>query len=85
MFDTELDFFIENQEELVKSYDGKILAIKGREIIGVYDNYLEAYLETRKKHKPGTFAIQKCIAGPDAYTITIATRGLIINEKAENN
>lgn len=73
MLEDELDFFIANQVELVKQYDGKILVIKNKAVIGVYDNVLEAYLEAQKENELGTFMIQPCAKGPDAYTVTIST------------
>ncbi len=78
MFEEELKFFIANQEHLVDQYHGKVLAIKGREVLGVYSNPLEALLQTQKDHAPGTFMIQPCSPGPDAYTVTISTNDLFI-------
>ena len=78
MFEKELDFFIENQKELVKKYNGKVLAIKEQEIIGIYNTPLEAYIEAQKEHELGTFAIQPCRPGPEAYTITMSTQGLFV-------
>jgi hypothetical protein len=72
MFQNELEFFIANQEQLVKEHFGKVLVIKGHEIIGVYEHPLDAYLETQKEHKLGTFMIQPCQPGPEAYSVTIA-------------
>lgn len=37
-----------------EKYQGKVLVIKGKEILGVYDTPLEAYLETQKRYEPGT-------------------------------
>jgi hypothetical protein len=71
MFETELDFFITNQDQLVERYKDKVLVIKGAEIIGIYSTALEAYLESQKKHAVGTFMIQPCTPGPDAYTVTL--------------
>lgn len=71
MFKDELEFFITNQNELVKQYVGKVLVIKGQEILGVYDTTLQAYLETQKQHTLGTFMIQPCEPGPDAYSVTL--------------
>jgi len=73
MFSEELDFFIANQDELVKEHRGKFLAIKGREILGVYSSAIEAYQATRVNHELGSFMIQPCEAGVDAYTVTIAS------------
>lgn len=71
MLVNELNFFIRNQEELVKNYRGKVLVIQGDQIIATYGNHVDAYFETIKTHAPGTFAIQHCEAGPEAYTVTI--------------
>jgi hypothetical protein len=79
MFEKELNFFIKNQEEFIKKYNGKVLALKEEAVIGVYDTPLQAYTEAQKEHKLGTFAIQPCRPGPEAYTVTIATRGLFVN------
>lgn len=73
MFDDELSYFKEHQEELVSRHNGRVLALQGQEVIGVYDDALTAYLETSKRHPPGSFMIQSCSPGPSAYTVTIAT------------
>ena len=78
MFKTELAYFIEHQEELVKQHNGKILALKGQEILGIYDTPLQAYIEIQKEHKPGTFAIQVCRPGPGAYTVTMSPGFLFV-------
>ena len=77
MFTEELEFFVTNQNILVEQYGGKFLVIKGKTIIGVYSSALEAYFNTQKTHKLGTFMIQPCEPGPDAYTVTIASANLI--------
>ncbi len=71
MFDKELAFFITNQKELVQKYDGKVLIIRGDGIAGVYDSALEAYVAAQREFLPGTFMIQPCAPGPEAYTVTI--------------
>jgi hypothetical protein len=71
MFKRELNFFIKNQERLVKQYPGKALAIKGTEVLGVYDSPLQAYLEAQRKRQLGSVMIQVCLPGPEAYTVTV--------------
>ncbi len=71
MFDQELAFFIAHQSELVAKYRGKILVIRGERVEGVYATTLEAYLSAQTKFAAGTFMIQPCEPGPDAYTVTI--------------
>lgn len=72
----QLAYFIEHQDELVRLYNGKVLVIKELEVVGVYDTALQAYLEAKRLHPLGTFMIQPCQPGPEAYTVTITTRGL---------
>lgn len=71
MFEKELEYFIVNQDRLVKEHLGKVLVIKGKEILGIYDTDLEAYLKTQQEHSLGTFMLQPCKPGPDAYTVKI--------------
>jgi hypothetical protein len=73
MFEEELKYFITNQNELVEKYGGKVLVLQGRKVLGAYPNLMEAYTTALKEHQPGTFMIQKCEPGPDAYTVTIAS------------
>jgi hypothetical protein len=71
MFKEELNFFIKNQDRLVQQHPGKALAIKGEDILGVYDSPLEAYLEMQREHQLGSVMIQLCLPGPEAYTVII--------------
>ena len=77
MFDEELEYFISNQEELVREHGGKFLIIKGKAIVGVHSSALKAYLAAIKSHEPGSFMVQRCIPGPGAYTVTIASANLV--------
>lgn len=70
-FEKDLNFFIANQESLVSEYNGKVLVIKNQNVIGVYENILEAYLKTQENHQLGTFTIQPCFPGKDAYTVLL--------------
>lgn len=76
MFTEELSFFIANQDQLVREYQGKTLVLKGQKVIGVYPDALTAYLEAQKEHPLGSFMIQSCIPGPEAYTVTISSTAL---------
>lgn len=72
-FSEELDFFISNQEKLIKEFLGKVLVLKGKKVIGVYPNVLSAYIETQKELPLGSFMIQPCVPGPEAYTVIISS------------
>jgi len=70
----EFKYYVANQDELVKKHNGKVLVIKDRTVIGVYDSQMQALLETKKTHRLGTFLIQKCEPGHESYTQTFHSR-----------
>lgn len=72
MFETELKFFIDNQTELVRKYQGKFLVIVRSELIGAFPSPLAAYEAAQAKYEKGTFVIQPCVSGPAAYTIELS-------------
>ncbi|MDR1358847.1 MAG: hypothetical protein LBJ48_05795 [Coriobacteriales bacterium] len=77
LLEKELEYFKKNQDNLVKKYNGKILVLHNQEVVGIFDNNLQAYQDAKKHFKPGTFMIQKCIPGSEAYTVHISTLGII--------
>lgn len=74
MLKKEFDFYLANQEELLKKYQGKFIVIKEEKVIGVFDSELEAYSSTIKTEEAGTFLIQECQPGNENYTQTFRTR-----------
>jgi hypothetical protein len=77
MFNQEFKFFIDNQDRLVQQYGGKILIIKGESVIGVFDNVMDAYKNLQEEGQLGKAMIQSCIAGKDAYTLSVTSVGVI--------
>lgn len=78
MFERELTYFREHQEELVGRYSGKVLVLSGEDVKGAYDSPIEAYTAARKDAPDGGFMLQPCMPGPDAYTVRISTIGAIL-------
>lgn len=74
MLQQEFQYYLDNQENLVKEFNGKVLVIIGEEIVGVYNTETEAYFESIKKYEPGTFLVQQCTPGNDSYTQTFHSR-----------
>lgn len=70
-------FYLEHQEEFVKKYNNKHIVIKDFKVIGAYDSYENAYFETIKTNELGTFIIQLCTPGNDAYTQIFHTTRVI--------
>lgn len=58
MLKKEYEYFRNHEKEFIDKYDGKTIVIKDNSVIGVHDNEKEAYFETIKAHKMGTFLIQ---------------------------
>jgi len=68
MFETENKFYQDNRDIIREKYIGKAIAIVGETIIGAYNNIGEAYAETLKSKKPGTFCLKNIPVDPnDAY------------------
>lgn len=78
MFDKELKFFIDNQSKLVQQYAGKCLVLQGNSVVAAYDSALEAYTQSKKTMKLGSFMIQPCFDGADAYTVSISSANRIM-------
>ncbi len=69
MLDKEFKYFLDNQDELVKKYNGKFIVIRDKEVIGAYDTFVDAYFITQERGtKLGTFLIQQCLPGEKCYT-----------------
>jgi hypothetical protein len=79
MLDKEFKYFVDHQNELNQKYNGRYIVIKDENVIGDYANELVAYTETSKHHKVGTFLIQLCIPGTQAYTQTFHSRVYLVN------
>lgn len=71
MLRDEFHWFIDNQDELVRRHNGKVLVIKNREVVGTYNSEPEAYWDATTKHELGSFLIQRCEPGRSAYTVSI--------------
>lgn len=74
MLEKEFQFYLDHQADLVKKYNGKHIVIQGDQVIGAYDSEIDAYTETSKTHALGTFLIQYCTKGEQAYTQNFSSR-----------
>jgi hypothetical protein len=70
----EFNYYLEHQAELVGRYNGRVIVIKGGQVIGDYDDELEAVKQTSREHEMGTFLVQKCEAGTESYTQNFHSR-----------
>lgn len=66
----EFEFYLERQGELVSRYRGKFVVIRDGEVIGAYDDEIEAIEKTAQRFPLGSFLVQKCEPGADSHTQT---------------
>lgn len=69
MLEREFQYYFDHQEELVKKYNGEVLAIIGENVVGAYNSDTETLTETTKTNELRIFLIQKCTQGEEAYTM----------------
>ena len=64
----DFEYFLKNMSTFYKKYSKKFLAIKGQNVIGIYDTFDNALDNTLKTEQPGTFLIQKCVKNKEEMT-----------------
>lgn len=69
MLEKEFNFYVTHQGDLVQKYKGKHIVIVDDKVVGVYDDDLKAYLESKEKYGLGHFLIQLVGPGEENYTI----------------
>ncbi|MES2386693.1 MAG: hypothetical protein V4543_01725 [Bacteroidota bacterium] len=68
MLHDEFQWYKDNQEELLKKYNGSYVVIKDYNVIGAFASHIEAIEWGVENYEPGTFLIQLCTPGNSAYT-----------------
>ena len=61
----EFEFYQKNKADFLAKYKGKFIVIKQKNVIGTFDNEMEAVNETKKTHPLGTFLVQHVIEDDD--------------------
>ncbi len=65
MLEKEYQYYNTHEEELLKQYNGKFIAIVGEEVVGVFDTELAAYTDMKKKYPLGKFLLQHVLPKKD--------------------
>jgi Family of unknown function (DUF5678) len=76
----EFHWYLANQNELVKRYRGRYLAIAGQKVIGDFNTIGDAYQTTIRTCKPGTFIIKFCIPAQEERPLIIRNHDIITFE-----
>lgn len=74
----DFDFFVQNYMSLYKRYGHKYIAIRNKQILGVYNSIPDAVKHLEPKYTFGTYIIQECTGDESAYRTTIMR--LIVQE-----
>lgn len=79
-FEKEYEHYLEIREELAKNNDGKFVAIKGQEVLGIFEDYLQAANTVYIAHEKGTVLMQEISKDPDALNVIISTPSVAFPE-----
>jgi len=74
----EFEYFLAHKPELLAKHNGKFVVIRDRQVIGVYDDELQAIAETQKSHELGTFLVQKVEPGDAGTSQTFHSRVAVL-------
>jgi len=74
ILEDEFKFYLDNQDSIFAKYAGKFVVIVGSNVVGAFDSMVDAYYDSAKKYEPGTFLIQQCTEGSEAYTQSFTSR-----------
>ncbi|HEY5091940.1 MAG TPA: hypothetical protein VII60_01650 [Acidimicrobiales bacterium] len=75
--ETLFNWYLEHQEALVATFDGRFIVIHANEVVGDFEAELEAYKFATEHYQPGEFMIQKVSPGTSSYTQTFHSRVVI--------
>ena len=65
-------YYLDNYDELVKQYDGKVLVLTDCRVADVCEDEIQAYEEGAIKYGLGNFIFQRCSSQQKTYTITLS-------------
>lgn len=74
MLEKEFQYYLDNQDDLVKKYNHRYIVIVGNKVVGDYSSNEEALSEAKKMYKLGEFLIQRCSEGDSDYTSIFHSR-----------
>ena len=76
----EYEHYLKIREDLAENNDGKFVAIKGEEVLGVFDDYLQAANTVYIAHEKGTVLMQAISKDTDSLNVIMSTPGIVTFE-----
>jgi len=61
----DFNYFLENMGSLYQKYGHKFIVVKNKNVLGAYNDFMNAYESTIKTEEMGTFLIQECFDNKD--------------------
>jgi len=78
MFEQELAYYNEHRAEFLSKYEWKHLLIKGRELIGVFDDAEAAYVEGLRRFGNNPFLIKPVFREEPVQQIPALSLGILL-------
>jgi hypothetical protein len=78
MFEQELAYYNEHRAEFLSKHEWKYLLIKGRELIGVFDNPQAAYVEGLHRFGNNPFLIKQVLKEEPVQQIPALSLGILV-------
>lgn len=70
---SDYEWFLDNYDDLFKTYGDSYLAIKNKQVIGKYKSFAEGVRETQKSEPLGSFIVQFCNGNKTGFTNRITS------------
>lgn len=71
-------YFLSNYNDIYKKYGHCFVAVKNKEIIGVFHDEESAIESTSSLYKLGEFIVQECNGNESGYTNYVMTVGMVL-------
>lgn len=68
MIEALFKYYLENQDALVKQYEGKYIIITKDGVMGAFDTVRDGYDMALNRFGKGNFMLQLCTSGDKAYS-----------------
>ena len=73
MLEKSFKYYLEHQDEFVEKYNGKVIVLKGTELVEVFDSVPEAYWYASENDLLGQVLIHEVGPGKENYTLRISS------------
>jgi hypothetical protein len=74
MLGRQVDYFRSIQDKLAGEHYGKLVLIHNGAVDGFFDTEIDAYTAAKKKYKPGSFLIRRCITASEETPLVFHSR-----------